>query len=380
MYDITQVTECLNGLIGFRTTKDIEDNDLTPELLESGSGMYWEDAHPLITVENLCYIKPEEQSFNTWAKEKVDASVKKLFSSLVEQKLNKKSIKSLLASAQMYLGVANRHNKEVKQGRFVGFMIEPKRHNGMVLDFKKIGTQFSETNTELTLYVYNTSQIEPVTTIKLNTGTANSFAWHESQLSIAYESQTYDKGSIWYIGYYEDDLQGQAINKDNISFKKGPCSYCSPSVYENFLAWSQYINITPIEVLPSDIEDDRSLFDIEKVGYVYENKTFGLNLSMVIRCDLTNLICQQRNIFTKALSQQFVVDILKEMANSTRLNRVEQMADQKAMFQLKTSANNTKGEEDRLQESISAIDFDFSDLGSACLACSQKNGVRYGSF
>lgn len=382
MYNVAKIKECLKGRIGFLAQEDIDENPISPALRGSTAGLYWDrDCHPLVTVENLCYIKPEAEDFNDWANSAVDASIVAMLNKMVEIKRLNNTIKSALADVKLYLGVANRNYKEVKQGRFVGFEIKIRNQIGLQMLINSIGTQFSEVNTELPLYIYNSSQVEPVEVINLNHETANSFQWHSANILIQYESELYDNGATWYIGYYEDDLVGQAINKQEYNFKSGVCATCDRAVFANFQELAKYATTYPFTVAPSDLYEDKTLFDTTKISYQYANKTWGLNFGFNISCDITSLICRQAHVFDNALLAQFAKDALEQMTNSTRENRVEELTKQKAMYQLDDRPNsNQKGLRSELEDAIRAIDFDFSDLGTACLPCNKKSPVRIKSM
>jgi hypothetical protein len=140
------------------------------------------------------------------------------------------------------------------------------------------------------------------------------------------------------------------------------------------------MDIAPISISAGNVESDRTLFDTTLVDFYYSDKTFGLNFQFDVNCDITSLICSQVESFDSPLLTQFAVDMLEEIANSTNVNRIQEVTKQKAMFQLSNQANGQKGLREVLADKIDALNFDFSDMGTACLPCAESKGVRYGSI
>jgi hypothetical protein len=53
MYRESDLMSCLFGLAGWRQTVNPEYPQLSPDLTSTVSGLYYQDAHPLVSVENL---------------------------------------------------------------------------------------------------------------------------------------------------------------------------------------------------------------------------------------------------------------------------------------------------------------------------------------
>lgn len=432
MYNVQRIVDCISGRIGFLSPRDIELQPIDPELLISKSGIYWEDGHPLVTVENMEDIRPESipenfpahnqastypvnatvieggtlyrsvkavpagilitdlvywavtSSFSIWARQKVQASIKKLVSSLIRGKKLNGNTKTLLEDAQLYQNAGNYADKELKQGRFVGMQIVFKRYQSLQATINKISTQFSEAATgPLKIYLYHTSSNEPLAEYEVTPDKKLSVQWHDLQEAVLRTGASYDTGGAFFIGYYEDDLElgVQAINLTNFNFRTGPCSTCGGYYDDSFKNWYKYISVLPVAIPASFINADRTIFNWDAATYYEETKTFGLNLHLTVGCDITNIICRQSALFDDALLQQFAVDILTEIAHSTRTNRIQERTKQTAMFALDDRPDNgEKGLVTKLEKAIMALDFDFSDIDGVCMPCSKTSGINYTSI
>ena len=59
MIRIQEIQEKLLHLIGWRQSYDTNDIVLSESLTQSESGLYYQDAHPLLTLQNLVSVAPD---------------------------------------------------------------------------------------------------------------------------------------------------------------------------------------------------------------------------------------------------------------------------------------------------------------------------------
>jgi hypothetical protein len=433
MYRDKDLQNCLFGLVGFRQNDNPQYPKLPASLLESDSGLYFQDEHPLINIENIDQAFKNYDAFPytnysgatsyalgaqvrgvvdatkvyeslqaanqnhepsvspLWWKEvpllaqKLEQIVKAAGSKILARVFTDKKInqvtKAIFDNVQLFDGAGSMLDKEIKAGRFVGFQIVAENHRDVMTVIKRLGTQFSQANPAFKLYVYHSSQEAPIRTYTLNLTGVNSFQWTklvdgDGELYLRYLSETHAPGGVFYIGYYEGDLVGQAINKGH-DFSSIPCSTCNRS-YSFWTSWSRFITVTPFEVpssalvgiLPADVGGPK-LWDIGVNQYQY-TKNYGLNLDLTTRCDITDFICSERHLLADALLKQVTVDILSEIANSTRNNVIAKETRDLAFYALGNRENNTPGAETKLERALKAVSFDLSDLNEACLPCNDK--------
>ncbi len=309
---------------------------------------------------------------------------------MFEKKKIEGATKSILESVTLFEGGGMIIDKEIKTGRFVGYSIGMNAQRDLSAVIRRLGTQFSEANPDFKLYVYHSSQAEPVKVFDLNLTKVNSFEWSrllDSGLDfvLPYSADGHGSGGYFYIGYYEDDLEGQAINRE-YDFANAPtCGSCSNN-YALYQSWSQYFDIVPFYVPASYLEDilpgdpgGPLLWDLGVMQASY-TRNFGLNLDLSVRCDVTDYLCRERGIFASAMAKQVTVDLLNILAFSTRNNAITKEVKSAAIYALNNRDNNTPGESKRLESAIKALSFDMSGLNSACLPCDNSRGPEYAAI
>lgn len=424
------------GRIGFSPEMDTELAKLDTDLRTSRSGLYWEDAHPMVMLENIQMIASnqdksvfpefsagafypidaivkdvdgvvyrkisdapegtlledptawtETSALGIWLRGKVKAAIKRVVSDMYTRKKKAQTVKSILEDAYLFDGAGNLNDKEVKENRFVGYQIVFKGAQGLTMLIDQISTQFTGAFPDegLALYLYYTGSDEPVAEINLQPNRTNTVQWHKdlSIFNINYEGGTSGVGGAWFLGYYEEDvpLGVQAINRSNFNFQKGPCGSCGTNSFDVWRRWFQWVSIIPIAVPVSNLQPSRFIWDWTMNQYYYESKTWGLNLHFSMGCNTSAVICRQQATFDQALLLQFAVDILGEIGFSTRINRTYEKLQQKALFELddretnRQSNKGQKGLKSQLSDAIDALDFDFSSLNSVCIPCDQRTGI-----
>lgn len=441
MFDVRAIQACLFGRIGFNPERDTELAKIDSDLRETRSGLYWEEGHALITLENLQAVSDDEDEsvypvyaaltlykigdlvtdaskiyrkltgapagtpvsdtaawtetsvFGVWLRNKVNGTIKKVISDIYTRKKKGKTIKSILEDSFLFDGAGNIQDKEIKQGRFLGYQLMFRGTDGLTAVIDRISTQFTMVFPDpLTLYLYYTGSDIAVATIQITPGKVNTVQWHDiEKTNISYSDESSGVGGAWFLGYYEDDLPfgAQALNRSAYNFQNGPCSGCGNNSYFVWSQWFKWISIVPFAVPAGQLMIDRNIWDWRLNQYYYESKTWGINLHFSIACNTTALICRQQEVFDQALLKQFAVDMLHEIAYSTRINRIQEKTQQKAMFELddrdtstsdRASNKTQKGLKSELRDVLAATDFDFSDLGSVCAPCDQRKGVTVKAF
>lgn len=434
MYRETDLMDCLFGLAGWRQNQNPEYITLPGSLTSSATGLYYQDEHPLVCMENLdqalknydvwtypSYAEHAEYEIgdkvrysdgkvyealnaipdaplalepSDWVEVKLlaqklealtRASINKVAAAMVTKKKLDGVTKSIFENVQLFSGVGDITQKVTKQSRFVGFELRMKSARDVSVFIRRIGTQFSLANPSFKLWLFHSSQSEPVTSIDLVLPRANAFTWSSSDLVLQSLSAQLFPGGSYYLGYYEDDLVGMAINK-GYNFGVTPqCGSCTNDL-ALFSQWSQFMSVLPFYVPVSYLVDNLPtdpggpiLWDINANQYT-PNNNYGLNLDLTTGCDLTDFLCRESRLFTDAIIKQVAVDALLELAYSTRNNTIAKETRDLAIYALNNSENGNEGLVTRRDKAIEALNFDFSDLSAACLPCNNKNAVAWGAF
>jgi hypothetical protein len=188
-----------------------------------------------------------------------------------------------------------------------------------------------------------------------------------------------DAGGAFYLGYFEDDITGQAISRE-VDFCQEPCKGCISESYNRFSYEyrNRYMKVTPCSFDAAYI-NSTNLPDMDGVAYHCSNN-FGLNLSLSVRCDFTEILTNNRLMFSEPLQMQVGVDVLNLLAFNTRNNGISEQLKSSAYVALKGEpANGVLGLEERLAAKIKGLELDLSDIEAPCLA-RKGGGIKIGGI
>ena len=385
MVRVNDIQDKLLHLIGWEQNYDASDLKISDTLTVSESGLYFQQIHPLLTLQNIACIAPEFKNmtfeeystkksyskgnvvkydeklykalqkalnkqpdieseywveanpFSEWLESKTKASIQKAIARYCNEKIAQGTYKTLCENRTLFDGTGRLVDVVKNRKNLVGFEIVPVRAKGVTTKINKIGLQFTEPG-EYTLYLMHSSMDAPVKIIKLNKIRKNSIEWFSlNDVYLPYQSEDNDAGGSWYLCYFQSELPegSQAIRKDK-DWSKEPCNSCSRREYLAWMAWSKYIEVHPFFVneelveavnFNDDFNDDFEkqtlhLWDVENNQYTYDNN-YGLNLELTISCDITDFIIEQRMLFQDVIAKQVAVDMLREFAYNAnvRTNR-----------------------------------------------------------
>ena len=427
MIRIADIQDKMLHLVGWKQSYDLSDIMLSSNLTQTESGMYFQQIHPLLTLDNLRSIAPDFQNYNwqvhdvnkaykfgevvriddslykaiqdvpaetdildseywtetnpfsEWLEEKTKASIVKLVNKFINMKLADKATKSLIENKILFDGTGRLTNKIENRNRLVGFEIDTVRSKGVTVKIDKIGLQMTEPGS-YTLYIFHSSNPEPIYTLTFEKTKANNLEWFKPKddILLPYESANTDAGGSWYLVYKQSELpeNAQAIYKDR-DWSTGPCKACSRSEFLAYQAWSRYI-----EVHPFYISEDEE-FDPEIMNFTYD-KNYGINLEVSAYCDLTDFIIKQRAMFQDVLSKQVAIDFLREFAYNpnVRTNRHSINASKlDILTELDGDANSMRqsGLSYELDIALKALSISTQGLDRVCLQC-VNNGIKYRSI
>lgn len=427
MIRIADIQDKMLHLVGWKQSYDLSDNMLSSNLTQTESGMYFQQIHPLLALDNLRSIAPDFQNYNwqvhdankayksgevvrvddslykalqdvpaetdildseywaetnpfsEWLEEKTKASIVKLVNKFINMKLADKATKSLIENKILFDGTGRLTNKIENRNRLVGFEIDTVRSKGVTVKIDKIGLQMTKPGS-YTIYIFHSSNPEPIYTLTFEKTKADNLEWFKPKddILLPYESTNTDAGGSWYLVYKQSELpeNAQAIYKDR-DWSTGPCKVCSRSEFLAYQAWSRYI-----EVHPFYISEDEE-FDPEIMNFTYD-KNYGINLEVSAYCDLTDFIIKQRAMFQDVLSKQVAIDFLREFAYNpnVRTNRHSINASKlDILTELDGDSNSMRqsGLSYELDIALKALSISTQGLDRVCLPC-VNNGIKYRSI
>lgn len=433
MVRIQEIQEGLLHLIGWRQSYDANDGVISEALTQSESGLYYQDAHPLLTLQNLQNIAPdfsnisypahsteetyakgvvvtdsdkyykslkavpeniqitdteywiETNPFSEWLETKTKACITKAISCYVNEKVAKGTYKTLCEKKTLFDGTGRIYDTIKNKNNLVGFEIVPIRAKGVTTKINRIGLQFSEPG-DYTILVMHSSLMEPYYQETFTKRVGNNIEWFtpSQELYLPYETDEIDAGGSWYICYVQSQLPtgSQAIRKSR-DWSKGPCNECSRHEYETWRIWSKYIEVHPFyvnEELVPVVDEQVQLWDVENNLYDYSTN-YGLNLDITVACDMTDFIIEQRQMFTDYLSKSLAIDFLREFAYNpnVRTNRHSINASRPdILYEIDGDSSSMKksGLSYQLELASKAIQVSTEGIDRVCLPC-VNHGIKY---
>lgn len=435
MLRLDEIQEKLLHIIGWQ-----QDNTsgitLSDRLTKSETGLYFQQAHPLLTLTNLSCIAPDYQNmsaldisnasyrkdgsyskgsivstkgnfymalhnnalavdidnkdswaivdaFSLWLENKVKSSIVKVVNRFCTEKINDGTLKTLCEDKALFENTGRIVDTVANRNRLVGFEIVPIRSNGVTIKINRIGLQFTKPGI-YTLYLMHSSSFEPIQIITVQKN-IKGFEWIDTpNLFLPYKGQETDAGGSWYLCYKQSELPNDslAIKKDK-DWSKGPCNSCSRKEFMAWQAWSKYLEIHPFyisEESAEDIDGSTILWDIANNVYTYDNN-YGINLDITVCCDITDFIIEKRAMFQSVLMKQVAVDMLRELAYNAnvRTNRHTINASRTdILYEIDGDSSSMKksGLNYQLDEAFRAINIEVRGLDRVCMPC-KNNGIKY---
>ena len=384
MVRLKEITTALLPLVGWSSDNSDSSIVLDPELEEPETGLYFQQAHPLLTLKNLISIAPDfskddETSFSSWLKSKTEAGITKAILRFCDEKVGNNITKFILESKALFDGTGRISDSLPNSSSLVGFEIVPARAKGITTKINKIGLQFTEPGS-YKLYLFHSSQLEPVKVIDIEKTKRGSLEWFPQQdLFLPYMSDGNDAGGSWYLCYNQNELpEGSKAIIKQYDWSKGPCSYCSRRDLEVYKIWSRYLEIHPFKVQAP--EGEAELWDIEANTYAYDTN-YGINLDISIGCDITDIIIDQKSMFKNVIFFQVAADLLRELAYNAnvRVNRnALNAARTEILYELDGDSRSVRrsGLLYQLENAYKSLDINTRGLSRICLPC-KNNGIKY---
>lgn len=356
MINRTTIQTCFTSLLGWRasTLQPTCFPVFSAELLASNSGLFINDIAG-ITPDMVNEIKSKDElSLNSYLEQLHKSCSIELINRYTIMLREKLTTKALLSNFNIGTRLGDINKITTKRGRFVGFEIKPKASTNIRIELTQIGVQF-DTAENITIYFYSSNQNDSIKTFTLGNTTLKGIEFFTLVDFIASYISKNSSGDTYYLGYYENDLIGNAVE----TFVQ--CGSCGNSPKK---LWSRYMHIAPIEIQSGDTFVSRELPVVENAGRTTE--TFGLHLKVNATCDVTSVICDNKLLFSNALQKSIAIKIFWESFNSDKLNR-------KAFINKEDSRLMAEKLEMDLEEELKTIALDFSSVDEVCLPCKRRS-------
>ena len=432
MIRLQEIQEGLAHLVGWEQNYN-PNNQIDDSLTQSESGLSFQGAHPLVTLENIANIMPDDYFFrypawvnnvsylkgakvshsnivwianannvgsepsannNDWAEynmlsDYVADLTRNGINTAVQTFLMRKQLseetKSLVDHRTFFDGAARLQSIIDPRGKIVGFEIIPVRAMGVTTKIERIGLQMRGAVGNVTMYLFHSSQSEPIKTLTFNyTNTSGAFQWFTpaEPVYLPYLGGDTDAGGAWFLCYNQDELPDgmRALNvaKD---WSAEPCQTCLGGSIEAWKAITKYLQVSPFSIsAPEGFTEQPELFDIGSIAYT-NTVNYGLNVEVSIGCDLTDFIIKQRDLFATLIQKQVAVNVLRTLALNpeVRVNRNQvNVSREEILFAVDGPVQGrASGLAYELEMAYKALSFDTKGLSRICLKCN-THGVSYG--
>lgn len=438
MYRIKEIQDALLHVCGWEQSynpKEAIDSDLT----RSESGLMFQGAHPLLTLDTMRAIMPDDWGYQypEWnSRETYSAGTivqydlngnddELYWESIRDNNTNEIPGESVLfwkpynilsdflervtrngiATAIQTFTQIKQLDKETRNllerrtffdgaGRIcatlqnthklVGFEIVPVRALGVTAKIEKIGLQMTGGTGIVKMYLFHSSQIDPIKTFDLDFQVKNGgFQWFTLEdCFLPYISKDNNSGGSWFLCYNQDELP-QGMEAINVSkdWSHEPCGTCNIGSVEVWRELTKYLQVTPFMYnAPETFAEYPELWDIAYTMYT-NTQNYGLNCEITVGCDLTDFIISQRQIFQDVIQKQVAVIALRALAMNpnVRVNRYQSNATRTdILYELdgNTSGVRPGGLGYQLKKAYEALKLDTQGLDRVCLSCNNR-GVRY---
>lgn len=426
MIRLNEIETALMNVVGWEQSYDPAkaiDTDLTV----SESGLTFQGAHPLVTLDNMAAIMPDDWGFqypqwvsgtmypagavvshsgeywkalhitntepvegDSWKKYNILSdflrrltrnAVHTAVQTFLQNKELARETRSLVERRTFFDGAARLKATIDNSHRIVGLEIVPVRALGVTAKIERIGLQMVGGTGAVNIYLFHSSQNEPIKTATLNyTNTSGGFQWFTlDDFYLPYLGPDTDAGGAWFLCYAQDELPAgmEALNVSK-DWSAEPCQTCLGGSIEGWKQLTKYLQVSPFAVREPD-GWDREMFDIGRLAYT-NTRNYGINAEITIGCDLTDFIVEQRGIFATVLQKQVAVSALRTLAMNpdVRVNRHQVNATRDSI--LYEVDGNPQGRASglayELAQAYKALAIDTQRLDRICL-CENNHGVRY---
>ncbi len=407
MFDVLTVQEAFLGMVGWRKHPNpAETNNPMGDMLTSSSGVYFNDQHPLLTIENFKNIFPvfsrfdyaawdngyeyskgdmvlqssryyvsvvdsntnhavtdadywrETTPFNEELRKITTAASTKVINDWLALKDRLRSASNLLKKSQV-LNIPGYKGVEFDSKDWIGWRIVPSPTQDVIVTIDRIGLYLKDSQ-DCVIGLFQNGSSTPVrTTTILGEGTSDPI-WKQ----VNWELQ---RGNFYYLAYQRSEI-GDAVPVNGI--------------YNMTKNWSynRFPGILPYAEVSAFEHDGPGEPGWEDVTDIQVNdNNYGLNLMISARCDYTDLIIDHKNLFINSWAKAVAISALKAMAFNpdARINRNENNIDpSRIMYEIEGDTQGRKGGL-RLdyEDSLKAISFDDRKFSEHCMPC-KRSGIR----
>ena len=439
MYRLKEITESFSTLVGWAQSYNPA-TFIDSALTASDSGLTYQGAHPLLTLDTLASVipdtwglqypewnmllayeagrkvkhkgivwealresvgmEPPSSDFNGdysatefggeyWRPyNELSDFVKRIttnsIASVVQNFITGKSLarqsKSLLQRMALFDGAGRFNSLVMLQGDMCGFRITPARSMGVTAKIERIGLQMYGASGTVRVYLFHSSSPEPVYTAECEiTGKKGLFQWFDVKDWYLPYSGDNAPGGSWFLCYSQTELPvGMSAINFARDWSRPPCGSCNKGNADAWRELCKYVECMPFKAAPAE----NGLWDSSE-SITTPGNNYGINFEISVGCDLTDFIISQRMMFANVLQKQVAYDALRTIAMNpnVRVNRTQVNADRaNVLYELDGNPQGrAAGLGKELRDAYKALSLDTKGIDRICLTCGER-GVSYGAI
>lgn len=377
MVRIKEIQQALAHVVGWQQSYNPV-TTIDSSLTESESGLTFQGAHPLVTLENVRSVMPDDFMFQypewnmiltykigtkvrhngqIWIANQENTNVEPapndfnqdfnndfgqaaagawvlynilsdflgnltiqgintVIQQFIQIKQLQRETKDLLERRMFFDGAARLTNFQSPSGKIVGFEIVPVRAMGVTTKIDRIGLQMIGGTGIVKMYLFHSSQLAPIKTVELDfTNTNGGFQWFKVDLYLPYIGNETDAGGAWFLCYNQDELpEGMRALNVTRDWSKEPCQTCLGYGLESWKEITKYLQVSPFCVQAK--ADFAEYPEMWDIGETAFTPTMnhGINCEISVGCDISDFIISQRMIFATVIQRQVVASVLRTIA------------------------------------------------------------------
>lgn len=367
MFKSEIIVPAYKNLLGWKQYHDTNEFQIDSALTTTETGEYFQQKHPALALNYIQTLIPSSLELDDYLEGVVRDSSNEIFNDLIQYRQLNQYGKTLLEQSTLLNKYGWKNDLLVNKNRFVGFQIRVKAMSGLQLLINQVGLQFAGAES-FKMYLFHSSQSIPLKEIDVTTDGNTSWKWNPADLELnAFDIDTV--GGVFILGYYQEDIVSNAINYSNFNWDVGECSSCNHDYSKIWKSIRNHYHIYPIYVAQGNFVKGE-MFDLDDAFYI-NNESFGMNLRMSVRCDLTTFFIQNKFVFKNLLGLKVVHKVLEMMKFSQEINAIEENIKMMIIRDLEGDVD-TKlmNIPTRYHKELKSVAFNIESINKKCLGCS----------
>ena len=376
MFNSNSVKTELKHLIGWHQHYDTNEIQISSDLTKTDSGEYYQDLHPAMRLDLISAILPDNRELDEYLETKIDSAITTMLNDVIQYRQLKRYGKTLLQTSQLLNRTYWSNDAITNEGKFVGLQIRLNNVLGLQILLNQIGFQFSDAES-FKLYLFHTSKKTAIKTWDIDLTGSKQWEWKKvSEQLNEKQFENYNEGAFL-LGYYQNDITGNALKYANFDFDKGVCSTCKKGFYEIWKNIEKYTLIYPFYFNSGDFVVNE-LPEMDKINYDNLNN-YGLNLRLSVNCDLTTFFIENKMIFKNLLKLKMVEMVLKDIQYSQQTNYIEENIKIQIFNDLEGNVDTKRPNiSTQYAKELQAVNFNMEGINKECLDCDDANTPEYG--